>query len=113
MNNAIEETCIVMRLKQMLRHITKESSRHPYFLFVGTHLALMYFADSAHPKHSLMDKQDAETIQQAVDSLLHPGGGTNLAVAFREARNLLSSAEGGRTHVPRVLIVATDGQHQG
>ncbi|XP_022795516.1 collagen alpha-6(VI) chain-like [Stylophora pistillata] len=74
----------------------------------GAHLALMTFADKANDQYYFKDEQNVFSIQEAVSSLSHPGGGSNMDVAFEEARRLFSEAAGGRAIVTRVLVIATD-----
>ncbi len=71
-------------------------------------MALMTFADSAIDQYFFKDKQDIKSIHQAIQRLSHPGGGSDMVIAFSEARRLFSSAEGGRDLVIRVLVIATD-----
>ncbi|XP_066021500.1 von Willebrand factor A domain-containing protein 2-like [Pocillopora verrucosa] len=52
--------------------------------------------------------QFAITADEAVQGLSHPGGGSKMVVAFKEARKLFSEAAGGRDFVTRVLVIATD-----
>lgn len=71
-------------------------------------MALMTFADSVNDHYFFKDKQDIISIQKAIRRLSHPGGGSDMVIAFREAHKLFSSAEGGRSLVTRVLVIATD-----
>ncbi|KAL9987661.1 hypothetical protein ACROYT_G002005 [Oculina patagonica] len=87
--------------------ITKVSSQF-VVISTGAHVALMTFADSANDQYFFKDKQDIASIHQAIRRLSHPGGGSDMVIAFNEARRLFSSAEGGRDLVKRVLVIATD-----
>ena len=71
-------------------------------------MALMTFADSVSDHYYFQNKQDIISIHQAIRRLSHPGGGSDMNTAFSEARRLFSSAEGGRSLVTRVLVIATD-----
>ena len=71
-------------------------------------MALMTFADSVNDHYYFKDKQDIISIHKAIQHLSHPGGGSDIETAFSEARRLFSSAEGGRSLVTRVLVIATD-----
>ena len=71
-------------------------------------MALMTFADSVNDHYFFKNKQDITSIHKAILSLSHPGGGSNMDTAFSEARRLFSSAEGARSLVARVLVIATD-----
>ena len=75
-------------------------------------MALMTFADSANDQYFFRDKQDITPIHEAIRSLTHPGGGSDMVIAFNEARRLFSAAEGGRGLVTRVLVIATDADFQ-
>ena len=79
-----------------------------FLLFLGTHVALMTFADSVSDHYYFKDRQDIISIHNAIQHLFHPGGGSDMDTAFSEARRLFSSAEGGRNLVTRVLVIATD-----
>ena len=68
----------------------------------------MTFADSVNDHYYFKDKQDIISIHTAIQHLSHPGGGSDMDIAFSEARRLFSSAEGGRSLVTRVLVIATD-----
>ena len=68
----------------------------------------MTFADSVNDHYYFKNKQDIISIHKAIRSLSHPGGGSDMDTAFSEARRLFSSAEGGRSIVTRVLVIATD-----
>ena len=72
----------------------------------------MSFADSTDYYHFFNNTQDIKTVQDAIRRLTHPGGGTNMAVAFNDARNMFSLAEGGRRRVIRTLVVVSDGDFQ-
>lgn len=72
----------------------------------------MAFADSTANLHSFNDTQDIPAVHDAIKRLTHPGGGTNMAVTFGDVRNMFSLARGGRTHVPRVVVLASDGDFQ-
>ena len=71
-------------------------------------MALMTFADSVDDHYYFKDKQDIISIHEAIQGLSHPGGGSDMVTAFSEARRLFSSAEGERSLVTRVLVIATD-----
>lgn len=71
-------------------------------------MALMTFADTVNDQYFFKNRQDIISIHKAVQSLSHPGGGSNMDTAFSEARRLFSSAEGGRISVTRALVIATD-----
>ena len=68
----------------------------------------MAFADTANDQYFFKDKQDITSIHKAISALSHPGGGSDMVIAFNEARRLFSSAEGGRNLVKRVLVISTD-----
>ena len=68
----------------------------------------MTFADSVNDHYYFKDKQDIISIHTAIQHLSHPGGGSDMDTAFSEARRLFSSAEGGRSLVTRLLVIATD-----
>ena len=72
----------------------------------------MSFADSTNYFQFFNNTQDITAVYDAIGRLTHPGGGTNMAVAFNDARNMFSLAEGGRRHVTRVLVVVSDGDFQ-
>ena len=72
----------------------------------------MSFADSTNYFQFFNNTQDITAVHDAIGRLTHPGGGTNMAVAFNDARNMFSLAEGGRRHVTRVLVVVSDGDFQ-
>lgn len=86
---------------------------HIYSLFSGAHVALMTFADTPNDQYYFKDKQNIFSIQEAVQGLSHPGGGSKMVVAFKEARKLFSEAAGGRDFVTRVLVIATDADFYG
>ena len=75
-------------------------------------MALMSFADNTNNLLLFNDSQNISSVHEAIGRLTHPGGGTNMAVVFSEARKLFSYAEGGRKHVTRVVVVASDGDFQ-
>ncbi|KAJ7376577.1 hypothetical protein OS493_033738 [Desmophyllum pertusum] len=93
-------------LKKMIVKVTSNFLSFYY----GTHVALMTFADSAMINIFFRDKQDITPIHEAIRSLTHPGGGSDMVIAFNEARRLFSAAEGGRVWLhayllsPRMLI---------
>lgn len=76
-------------------------------------MALMTFADAASDQYFFKDKQDIASIHEAIRRLSHPGGGSNMVLAFNEARRLFTVAEGGRSLVARVLVIATDADFYG
>lgn len=83
-----------------------------FFSPQGTHVALISFAECTNYFHFFNNTQDIKTVHDAIRRLTHPGGGTNMAVAFNDARNMFSLAEGGRRHVTRALVVVSDGDFQ-
>ena len=72
----------------------------------------MSFADDINNLLLFKNLQNISAVHEAIGRLTHPGGGSNMAVAFSEARKLFSFANGGRKHVTRVLVVASDGNFQ-
>ena len=72
----------------------------------------MSFAEVADKLHYFRDKQNITAVHEAIAGLLLPGGGTNMAVVFKDALDLFSSDEGGRSHVTRVLVLVSDGVFQ-
>jgi len=95
-------------VKELMTKVTSRFTVSP----TGAHIALMSFADDINNLLLFKNSQNISAVHEAIGRLTHPGGGSNMAVAFSEARKLFSFANGGRKHVTRVLVVASDGNFQ-
>lgn len=76
-----------------------------------SHLGLMTFSSHAQIRVKFGDRLDLGSFQDAVDKVPFAAGGTRFDRAFDVAANNLFSPSGGvRSHVPKVLIILTDGK---
>lgn len=76
-----------------------------------SHLGLMTFSSHAQVRVKFRDNLDMRNFQETVDKLPFAAGGTRFDKAFEEAaKNLFSPSGGVRSHLPKILVILTDGK---
>lgn len=75
----------------------------------GTHVGVVMFTNTAKVEFTLTKYSNAADIEQAIDSIKYPGGGTFAGEGLKMVKNSVFDVS-GRSNVPHVLIIMTDGQ---
>lgn len=94
---------------QMMKDFTKNLTRSFDVSSGATRVGVIVYSTNSTVAFTLDKHSSDQDVEEAIDTIAYPGGGTYTGNALKEAANSLFNAALVRDNVAKVLVVITDG----